>query len=711
MSCKFIFIVALAFASFVSAARSVYTPGSFDNSKYSSSRSMSTDKWIIYWESGFGSDPTNASETYAVNMTRLKQVLDSCYDFNVQKLKMIDSTTSNAKNYKMIVFLDYTTTWEAYGSGVDNVIGTLTVNPQAANDYLVLAHEIGHTFQYQVGADLGYETHGFRYGLGDNGDGGNGFWEQHAQWVSFKFYPDRQFTDYYFSEYITSNYRNILHGIPRYANYFIFDYWAEKNGGIDFISRIWREAASPQDPVDVYKQITGITQSEFNDQMYEHAAKLTTWDLDLIRARGADYIDSRSQVSMSKVDGYWKVDSGMTVQNYGYNSIKLVAPSSATTVAVNFKGIAGSAGYTTINLAKGGWRLGFVALLSDGTRSYSSTWALNYNGGNPDSTFYFGVPANCSKLWLVVSGAPQEHWHHYWDGTDTEKPANDEQWPYEVKFYNTNLLNNSIENTLTDFPSSSSAASSSSAKSSSGAAQSSSGTASSSSVAVTVTELSYDVSLPVSSVYTPVQVSLGPDAVGNALGIAAAQIPGLLGNGVTYYAVNPDGSLDSSSTAEAPGHWFSAAGAVTTYGGGAATVFAELDLSAMVAKIGNYPDKVTVGSLYTIRQALQYGAKRVQFTYKVTVADSSTTAFRNPVLVKTSIFKGQDLALSAYATEMLNAGARLDIFDMRGTRVATVSGASGISSLRALKNGIYGALLKKDGRILESQNFSRLKGE
>src|SRR5574344_1500603 len=82
MSCKFIFIVALAFASFVSAARSVYTPGSFDNSKYSSSRSMSTDKWIIYWESGFGSDPTNASETYAVNMTRLKQVLDSCYDFN-----------------------------------------------------------------------------------------------------------------------------------------------------------------------------------------------------------------------------------------------------------------------------------------------------------------------------------------------------------------------------------------------------------------------------------------------------------------------------------------------------------------------------------------------------------------------------------------------------------------------------------------------------
>ena len=711
MSCKFIFILALAFASFSFAARSVYTPSGFDNSKYSSSRSMSTDKWIIYWESGFGSDPTNASGTYAVNMTRLKQVLDSCYDFNVQSLKMIDSTTSNAKNYKMIVFLDYTTTWEAYGSGVDDKIGTLTVNPAAANDYLVLAHEIGHTFQYQVGADLGASTHGFRYGFGDNGEGGNGFWEQHAQWVSFKFYPDKQFSDYYFSEYITSNYRNILHGIPRYANYFVFDYWAEKNGGIDFVSRIWRESVNPQDPVDIYKQITGITQSAFNDQMYEHAAKLTTWDLDLIRSRGANYIDSRAQVSMTKTDGYWKVDSSMAIQNYGYNSIKLVVPSSATTVAVNFKGLAGSTGYTTINLAKGGWRLGFVALLKDGTRSYSSTWALNYNSGNPDSTFYFSVPANCSKLWLVVSGAPQEHWHHYWDGTDTEKPANDEQWPYEVKFYNTNLLNNSIENTLTDFPSSSSTASSSSVTSSSSAAQSSSGTASSSSAAVTVTELSYDVSLPVSSDYTPVQVSLGSDAVANALGITAAQVSSLLGNGVTYYAVNSDGTLDSTSTANAPGHWFAANGDAVAYSSSNAAVFSELDLANMVAKIGNYPDRMTVGSSYKIRQALQYGTKRVLLTYTVTAVDSSTAAIRNSVLAKASIFKGSDLSLSAYATAMLNAGARLDIFDMQGMRVASVSGASGVSSLKTLRNGVYSALLKMGPRVLESQNFSYVKSK
>ena len=36
----------------------------------------------------------------------------------------------------------------------------------------------------------------------------------------------------------------------------------------------------------------------------------------------------------------------------------------------------------------------------------------------------------------MVSGAPQEHWKHPWDDTT----FNDEQWPYQVRFENTNLL-------------------------------------------------------------------------------------------------------------------------------------------------------------------------------------------------------------------------------------------------------------------------------
>jgi hypothetical protein len=136
-------------------------------------------------------------------------------------------------------------------------------------------------------------------------------------------------------------------------------------------------------------------------------------------------------------DKFWRIDPSVAVENYGYNSIKLNAPATSTVVTVKFKGLAGESGYRSLKVDKGGWRYGFVALLKDGTRVYSDMGTAKYAGGkNPEGTLNFGVPANCDKLWLVVSGAPQEHWRHAWDDDNT----NDEQWPYQVQFSNTNLL-------------------------------------------------------------------------------------------------------------------------------------------------------------------------------------------------------------------------------------------------------------------------------
>ena len=204
------------------------------------------------------------------------------------------------------------------------------------------------------------------------------------------------------------------------------------------MGKLWRGTKSPEDPVETYKRLNSVTQEQFDDEMYEHASRLTTWDLPAIKSYGANYIDSRAQVKMSKTsDSYWLVDTSATPENYGYNSIKLNPPSTAKTVAVLFKGKAGQSGYRSLNVAKGGWRYGFVALLKDGTRVYSDMATAKYtNGTNPEGSISFAVPANSSKLWLVVSGAPQEHWHHAWDDDDT----NDEQWPYQVQFVNTNLL-------------------------------------------------------------------------------------------------------------------------------------------------------------------------------------------------------------------------------------------------------------------------------
>jgi len=402
---------------------------------YCYDRSVQTDNWIIFWQTGFGSDPSTAAGTYKVNMATLKAVAEKSYAMYVDSLKMVIKGSSLTDKYKMMIFLLYQTDWAAYGSGQDEKVGTLHVDPAAANIATVVAHEIGHCFEYMTGADV--PGAGWRWGFKSDGSTGNGFWEQIAQWEAFKTYPDQQFTNNDYGEYITSNHKHIIHETPRYANYFIGDFWAYKRG-IDFMGKLWRATKRVEDPVQTYMRMNSITIDSFDNEMYEHASRLTTWDLPAIKSRGASHINDRAQVKMSQnSDKYWQVDPSVAPENFGYNSIKLNAPATATTVQVKFQGKAGASGYRSLNVDKGGWRYGFVALLKDGARVYSEMATAKYaNGANPTGTLNFAVPANCDKLWLVVSGSPQTYWAHVWDDND----ANDEQWPYAVQFGNTNLL-------------------------------------------------------------------------------------------------------------------------------------------------------------------------------------------------------------------------------------------------------------------------------
>lgn len=402
--------------------------------QWSNTRKMETANYVIFWEPGFGSDPSTASGAYRVDMEALKKVAEHSFATNVDTLKMVLEGSSKVDQYKQMIFLLYQTDWAAYGSGQDEMVGTLHVNPAAANIPNVLAHEIGHCFQYMTGADV--RGSGYRWGFGTNGAGGNGYWEQMAQWAAFQAYPATQFTEGDFGNYLRSHHLHILHEEPRYANYFLGDWWAFKRG-LDFQGKLWRGARTFEDPVDTYKRLTGVDQETFNDEMWEHAARLTTWDLPRIKVRGANFIDRRAQPKFNGGNGTWTIDSSTAPENYGYNSIKLNAPANAATVRVTFQGLAGTSGFRSLNVAKGGWRFGFVALLKDGTRVYGAVAKPKMSGTtNPLSPLDFEVPANCTKLWLVVSGAPQEHWHHVWDDDDT----NDERWPYKLTFANTNLL-------------------------------------------------------------------------------------------------------------------------------------------------------------------------------------------------------------------------------------------------------------------------------
>ena len=76
---------------------------------------------------------------------------------------------------------------------------------------------------------------------------------------------------------------------------------------------------------------------------------------------------------------------------------------------------------------KAGWRYGFLAVKKDGSRVYGDT----YSSQSGNATFK--IPAETAYLWLVVSGAPKEHWQV------AEKEEENEQWPYQFKLTGTTL--------------------------------------------------------------------------------------------------------------------------------------------------------------------------------------------------------------------------------------------------------------------------------
>ena len=99
--------------------------------------------------------------------------------------------------------------------------------------------------------------------------------------------------------------------------------------------------------------------------------------------------------------------------------------------------IAVGKGSIDLKRAKAGWKYGFVALLKDGTRVYSPITTSTYADSTDIASFE--APANIKNLWFVVSGAPTSYWSRdliNW----VESTA--EQWPYRVKFYQTNVSGN-----------------------------------------------------------------------------------------------------------------------------------------------------------------------------------------------------------------------------------------------------------------------------
>lgn len=583
-----------------------------ENSQWCFQRSMESEHFVVFWEKGstlnVKTNTVSFSAGGSVNVKTLLTNGEKIWKKYVEELGFLVPGKSVTDNTKIHMYLKNQSDWRADGSGQSGSsyyydgstrrskstpVGLFHCNPSAATARggHTPAHEIGHVFQYLVSADLG-QSHGLNYGFGTNASGGNCWWEDCANWQAYKVYPERQFTDgEYFEQYMTKHHQNILHEDSRYANCFYHDYWCMKHG-MNTIGRVWRESNKPEDPMEAYMRIFGLSLDDFAAEMYDCFARMATWDIDGVRDRAKAKIGAHLQrlveptatVISSKLDGdnsWWVVDPDFCPQNYGYNINPLKIPAAGAKVKVTFRGIAGASGYRSINVSKAGWRYGLVAYTTKGERVYSEMQS-NANDGVAEIT----IPENCRNLWLVVMGAPTEYWRHPWD----DNVSNDEQWPYAVKFEGSGPLGAS--RTYGEYPED---------------------------YERKDTTVVINASLTYSSTsYTSVRVQYDMDAISQALGVSTKQMQALKSNDTTsdpgelrFAGVNANGTTfkynttTSTSSSTCYGHWFTTAGNVCEYGT-TSGIFAELYPDKYGCYVGQYPGRLTKGKTYTIRQAIVY---------------------------------------------------------------------------------------------------------
>jgi hypothetical protein len=420
-------------------------------SGYNFAHSMESEHFAVFWDVRYGSNPDRIQYPGDGNLTKASYVLDiaeKCWKMYANELGFVKEGRSVTDKYKIQLYIPYQSEWRADASGVEgqesdgtwSKTGLGHFNPWAANARggHTIAHEVGHTFQYLVSADLG-ESHGYKWGFNGDGWGDCGWWESCADWQAYQIFPDRQFTDgEYFEQHLDAHHLNLLHEDWRYACCYIQDWWCMKYGR-DFIGRLWRAANKSEDPVQTYKRMNSLTQEQFCDELMEGYMRMATWDIDGVRDRAKQRIGQHKKrlKVLDAASSTYTTDSATCIQNYGYHITNMKVATAGTVVKANFKGLTDAQGYRYVYPARAGWRYAFVAYNSnDGTRTYGEVKA------DKEGTAELTIPAGCTRLFFVVMGAPTTHWQHPWDRNRNASSwtQNNEQWPYQVQFENTKPL-------------------------------------------------------------------------------------------------------------------------------------------------------------------------------------------------------------------------------------------------------------------------------
>ena len=584
---------------------STYSSNDFtnENSTYCFQHSAESEHFVIFWAKGLkkqsNGNLTGGASSSVCNVNTLLNNAEKIWDVYVNDLGFLTPGKSSTDKVKIEMFVVNQSEWRADGSGVDGTLWTMGTgttktsksqkvglfhcNAWAASSNVTVAHEIGHTFQYLVSADLGM-THGLNYVLGDNSKG-NEWWEDCANWQAHKVYPAEQFASNWGNNQ-NMHHLNIIHEDARYNNCYYQDWWCQLHG-LNTVGRVWRESTKPEDPIQAYMRIFNLNDSTFADEQFEGYAHIAAMDIDSWKSYGQKLIGSEQQrltdvpntIVQSHLGGetdWWIVQPDYCPQNYGYNANPLKVPAAGTEVKATFKGLVNAEGYRSIYPERAGWRYGLVAYSSDGTHTYSAI------GRKAEGEVSLTIPEKCTHLWFVVMGAPTKWWTHSWN----ENVSDDEQWPYAVKFTGSDPYGAS--RTYGEYPAD---------------------YARHDTTVVINATLAYS-----GSEYSSVRVQYDMDAISQALGLSTEQLKTVKvgkSNTIRFVGVSSNGTTlkesttTSTSSSTCFGHWFNKYGNVCGYDTNA-HIFAEFYPEKYGCYVGQYPGRLTRGKIYTIRQAIIY---------------------------------------------------------------------------------------------------------
>lgn len=444
-------------------ANSEHGPGILKkSSKFSFARYRQSEHFFVFWEAGFGDDPNSyeVPSPLRVDIDDLLQKAEHFFDTNINRLGMavLGQGKSHLDNYKMQIYLLYQDEWLATGSGYDNMIGALWVNPSTCQPVgSTIAHEIGHSFQYQVYCDKLLQghpddyRHGFRYGFDPQGQGGCAYWEQCAQWQAQVDYPQEMF-GYHVPTWTSNCHRIFYHEWMRYASYWLQHDWVNRHG-IEAYGRIWRESQFPEDPIEAYTRIyNGSDMQKTYDELYDYAAHMVYYDIPGIREYATPDVKGNYSTTLFRTEpSKYQIGYQSTPGTAGFNVIRLMT-SAGQQVSVALEALpVGSAlapkdpgsqvngdgaivgatkNYNSQSNNTADYRMGFVAIVN-GTPQYSPM----VKGSTATATYT--VPAGASELYLVVLAAPTTYNRVPWNDNESD----DEQWPYTITLTGTDLLN------------------------------------------------------------------------------------------------------------------------------------------------------------------------------------------------------------------------------------------------------------------------------